>query len=444
MFNTTDSKIKLVNKMSVPILKSAFRGNIIFQFELNESDLGEIEPEFMNILSETPDSLQADLDDLISTNDRFRLFFNHTTGMKMKRRGRSIKNFIIGRLKESPYKILSYYYKTESESQFLSIALFDRDVEIEVYESIFYQLTERLTPVFEKIGTGKIRNVQALDVIERDMRNDLKYAIFQIERLSNLSKLQKVGLIFSSFPRMELLRMLREGPIARSQLNEKIQEIKNNSNLEILLKPFIELNLIRRDWVHGVREKKTGRIQAQGEYIFLVKDITLIRKPPSLLLAEMKHNKLIGSHYQEYIQKFYTEYNPFADLEKESEVLAKFLLDPDVFDFLALLKTRAYPLKKLPNVLSSFSDINDVLAQLIEAKIITIIKDQLDMKWICLIAEIYPMIIFPEYLINKISDRSPMNLGAFSKESLVAPITKEVGNIALDLLESTYQEIIDF
>jgi hypothetical protein len=429
--------------MSVP-QHASFRGIIIFQFELNESVLGEIEPEFVNILSETPDSLQTDLDDLISTNDRFRLFFNHTTGMTMKRRGRSIKNFIIGRLKESPYKILSYYYKTESEAQFLSIALFNKDVEVEVYESIFYQLTEHLASSFEKIGAGNIRNVQALSDIERSMKNDLKYAIFQIERLTNLSKLQKVGLIFSSFPRMELLRMLREGPIARSQLNEKIQEIKSNSNLDILLKPFIELNLIRRDWVHGVLDKNTGRIQAQGEYIFLVKDITLIRKPPSLLLAEMKHNKLIGTHYQDYIQKYYTEYNPFVDLAKESESLSKFLLDPDVFDFLALLKTRAYPLKKLPNVLSSFSDINDVLAKLIESKIITIIKDSLDMKWICLIAEIYPMIIFPEYLINKISDRSSMSLGAFSEESLVAPITKEVGQIALDLLESTYQEIIEF
>ena len=124
--------------------------------------------------------------------------------------------------------------------------------------------------------------------------------------------------------------------------------------------------------------------------------------------------------------------------------MAKLLLDPDVFDFLALLKTRAYPLKKLPNVLSSFSDINDVLATLVEARIITIIKDQLDMKWICLVAEIYPMIIFPEYLINKISDRSSVSLGVISEESLFAPLTKEVGKIALDLLESTYQEIIEF
>ncbi|MHA1746636.1 MAG: hypothetical protein ACTSWW_11595, partial [Promethearchaeota archaeon] len=90
--------------MSVP-QHASFRGIVIFQFELNESVLGEIEPEFINILSETPDSIQADLDDLISTNDRFRLFFNHTTGMSMKRKGRAIKNFIIGRLKESPFKI---------------------------------------------------------------------------------------------------------------------------------------------------------------------------------------------------------------------------------------------------------------------------------------------------------------------------------------------------
>ncbi|MHA1584551.1 MAG: hypothetical protein ACTSWL_04795 [Promethearchaeota archaeon] len=399
----------------------------------------------MSEIPKNPDNEK--LDKMISNNDRFRLYFNHTTGISSKKRLNPVKNFYIGRLKESSYKILSYYYKTTKETQYLLVALFEHDTDVEIFDTIFHILTERVSNKLDELDYTN-KKVQELNKLEKEIQNDIKYAVFQIDRLSRLEKIQKVALIFSSFERIEILRILREGPISRSVLNEKILTIKHKANLDLLLKPFIELNLVRRDWVRGVWDKKTGEMLNQGEYIFLVKDIALIRKPPSYLVEKMKTNRLVGPKYMKIIKEYYKNYQPFEfSLQEQTieyQTLSRFLLDPDVFDFLNLLKSQIYPLKKLPNVLSSFANTDEVLDQLIKSQIIKIVSDISEMEWICMIAEIHPLIVFPEYLINKISDRAAVSLKSIKNDSLFSPLSPELGKIALELLEATYSETIEF
>ena len=419
-------------------------GIIVYQFKINQDEEGEIEPKFERIVSELSNFHQdKNLDKLLSNNDKFRLFYNHTTGI-MTRKGRQIKNYIVGRLKEAPCKCLSYYHQETDESQYLIINLFERESEIELFEPIFYHMTERMMPVFETLITANQKNFRVVDDIETRLLNEMKFAIFQIERLSNLTKEQKVGLIFSSFERMECLRMIREGPISRDVLNHKLTNIKRNINTEHTLQPFIELNLIRRDWARGVHDPKSGKVSGEGEYLFLVKDIALVRCPPKLLIEDMKRNTYIGTQYLQELNKFYQSYNPTENLEKESETLAAFILDPDIYDFLALLQTRAIPVKKIPNILSEFSEISQVLSKLEKAQIIKILVDKAKREWICLIGHITPITIFPENVMSKITDRALMKLGSIDKTSLYSPITKEVATIALDLLESTHNEVVDF
>ncbi|WP_371805163.1 hypothetical protein [Candidatus Lokiarchaeum ossiferum] len=419
-------------------------GIIVYQFKINQDDEGEIEPKFEEIVSELSNFHQDDnLEDLLSNNDKFRLFYNHTTGI-MTKKGRQIKNYIVGRLKEAPYKCLSYYHQETDESQYLIINLFERESEVELFEPIFYHMTERMMPVFETLITANLNDFRVVEGIENKLLNEMKFAIFQIERLSNLSKEQKAALIYSSFERMECLRILREGPISRVIFNQKMLEIKRNTNTDLLLKPFTELNLIRRDWARGEFNKKTGKLRGEGEFLFLVKDIALVRSPPIQLVEDMKHNSYVGAQYLQELYKFYQNYNPTEKINEESELLADFLLDPDIYDFLALLQTRAIPVKKIPHILSEFSEMDKVLAKLKEAKIIKILTDKANREWICLLAQITPITIFPEEILNKISDRTIMKMGSIDEFSLYSPITKEVASIALDLLVSTYNEVIEF
>ena len=415
----------------------------IYQFELNQDETGDIEPEFRNLISEMPETgkEKPNLNDLISENDKYRLFYNHTTGLDFKKRERMIKNFILGRLKESPYKVLSYYHHEVDETQYLILALFALDEDVELYEGVFYMMCEKLSKIFNDLAKSS-KTAQILRETESKMLNQVKFALFQIERLSNLTKIQKIALIFSNYERIMTLKLLKEGPISRIKLRSLIDRVKKNPNMDIILKPFLEMNIVRRDWARGVHSKDTGRVHGEGEYLFLLKDISLIRVPPKELIVEMKKHEISKQYFDE-LYDYYSKYDPFNDLYAESEKLAKIILDPDIFDLLALLNTKAYPVKKLPNVLSNFAQLDDVLKTLLDVGIVKLIKDKEGRNWICVMAEISFLSTFPEYLLPKIKDRSSLRWGAIDENSLVSPITKEIAQIALELLESTYYEKIE-
>ncbi|MHA1720393.1 MAG: hypothetical protein ACTSWX_05705 [Promethearchaeota archaeon] len=415
----------------------------IYQFELNQDETGDIEPEFRNLISEMPETgkEKPNLNDLISENDKYRLFYNHTTGLDFKKRERMIKNFILGRLKESPYKVLSYYHHEVDETQYLILALFALDEDVELYEGVFYMMCEKLSKIFNDLAKSS-KSAQILRETESKMLNQVKFALFQIERLSNLTKIQKIALIFSNYERIMTLKLLKEGPISRIKLRSLIDRVKKNPNMDIILKPFLEMNIVRRDWARGVHSKDTGRVHGEGEYLFLLKDISLIRVPPKELIVEMKKHEISKQYFDE-LYDYYSKYDPFNDLYAESEKLAKIILDPDIFDLLALLNTKAYPVKKLPNVLSNFAQLDDVLKTLLDVGIVKLIKDKEGRNWICVMAEISFLSTFPEYLLPKIKDRSSLRWGAIDENSLVSPITKEIAQIALELLESTYYEKIE-
>ena len=156
-----------------------------------------------------------------------------------------MKNFFNGRLKETPYKVISYYHQEMDESQYLIITFFKLDEEVELFEPTVQLLTSKLGNVFEEMMKGNFKDPVFINKIENSFQSEIKFAIFQMERLSNLSKLQKVGLIFSTPERVRTLELLREGPISRKSLTNELEKIKDNPNINLILTPFLELNLVR-------------------------------------------------------------------------------------------------------------------------------------------------------------------------------------------------------
>ncbi|MHA1296004.1 MAG: hypothetical protein ACTSPH_05285, partial [Promethearchaeota archaeon] len=270
------------------------------------------------------------------------------------------------------------------------------------------------------------------------LKNELKYAIFQIERLSNLDKLQKTALIFKSDERLKILEILRERPISRKELKTYIEKMKPNANLDILLRPFLELNLIRRDWIKGEKDKKTGIIKDQGEYLFLIKDILFARVPNERLLKHFKdtNNELLEPFKQKTIE-FFSKYDPLNEPIEEIKKLATMLLNPDIYDFFLLMRSNHYPLDKIPKIFSEFAVTEILLDNMKKLNIITEITDKNKRKWILLLTDIQPITIFPEYLLPKIRE-------AYRNESNDGKISYEVAKKALNLLEISYPEKITF
>ncbi len=416
-------------------------GVVVYKFEMNTTSSGDIEPEFKVVVSQfSEEKRENDDSDLITIDDQYGLFFNHTTGSSFKKVDEHSKNLFVGRLKETPYKIISHYHQEMDESQYLIVTFFELDEDLGLHEKVVNKMLENFESIFSEKMQGNLKDIRFVNSINRKMKKEISYAIFQMDRLSNMEKIQKAALIFASETRLKVLEMLRKGPISRIVLREQIELIKQNPNLDLILKPFLELNLVRRDWAKGYRDRNLGMMVGEGEYLFLIKDIALARKIPKKIYEDMRQNPRIGEKYLDYVNTFYSDYDPFQNLLEESKKLAPLLLEPDVYDFMELLKTSTYPLVKIPKITSEFVEVESVLDTLQEVGVVKILEDDQERKWVCLIAEIVPLVTFPEFLVGNIVEL----LQSSEDSTHIYFLTEEIAETGLNLLETTYNETVEF
>ncbi|MHA1486826.1 MAG: hypothetical protein ACTSSC_06610 [Promethearchaeota archaeon] len=416
------------------------QGILTFQFNLNQNETtGEINPEFspIQLVFSNKKFNENNFSGLIVENDIFANFYQHTVGIFSMKYGFS--NYYTGHLKDTPYQVSSYFKQLADGTQYLTISLFELDDELELFEDLIKDMGKRLDTIYDKLT--KASNTRQLDLISNvniRLKNELKYTIFQIERLSQLDKLQKVSLIYNSDERLKILEFLREKPLAKNEIKTTIENLKPSANIDILLRPFLELNLVRRDWIKGEKDKKTGVIANQGEYVFLVKDIMFARVPNENLLKHFKEtdNDLLPLFKQKTLD-FFNNYDPYEEPIENTKKLASILLNPDVYDFFILMRSNHYPLDKIPKIFSEFAVTEILLDNLKKLNVITEIKDQNKRSWICLLTDIKPLTIFPEYLLPKIRE-------AFKREDEEGKITYEIAKKALSLLEVSFPEKVTF
>ena len=412
---------------------------LTFEFVLIQKPTGEVKPDFKPIILyfENKEFTNENFSELIATSDLFSILYHHTTSIREISGGFS--NYYEGRLKETPYQVSSYFIQAESGTQYLTLALFTLDEDLGLYEDIIKSLAKKMDYLFQTFETAKKTNqISLISKIHDNIETELKYATFQIKRLTNLDKIQKSALIFNSYERLEILKTLREYPKSKKEVREILERIKENPNLDVLLEPFLELNLIRRDWIKGKRDKVTGIVANQGEYLFLTKDIELLRVPNYDLLKHLKDSKSeLYPKYEAQVVNYFSEYDPKNQTTEQKKRLSSILLNPDVYDLFAMLRNKYYPRDKIPNIFSEFADIELILDDLIQLNIITEIKDQKERPWLLLLTDIQPIIFFPEYLLERIKD-------AYHSEDSKKKIPYEVAKKALDLLEVAYPEQIEF
>jgi len=415
------------------------QGILNFQFILNQEESGEIEPEFrpIKLIFHNKKFNESNYTELISTNDIFGIFYQHTTGI-FKDKG-AFSNFYTGRLKETPYQVVSYYRQETDSSKYLTISFFELDDEVEIFQDLINTMAKRLLLIFKKlININPLKQISLLEKIHSKIESELKFTIFQIDRLSQLDKLQKASLIFHSDERLKILEILRERPIAKKELKGILERMKPNINIDVLLDPFLELNLIRRDWIKGEKDKETGIVKNKGEYLFLTKDILLARLPNENILNRLRENKKnLYDIYKDKVADYFLTYDVNKQSVEELKKIAGLLLNPDSYDFLALMRNSYYPLDKLPKIFSDWFDIEVILSTLEDLKIVITIKDKEDQGWVILLTDIKPLIIFPEFLLPKIRE-------FFKSEDKEQKISIEIAKKALEMLEITYPEKVDW
>ncbi len=411
------------------------QGILSFSFNLNEKPSGEIDPEFDPIqlqFREDSEFGESNYQDMLIKNDIFATYYQQITGLF--RRKYDYSNVYFGTLKETPFQIISYFKQVSDGSQYLTISIFDLDDEIELFRDIITDMTERLDDLFEKLSLAREKKqLEKLTNLNIRLKNELKFAIFQVDRLSNLDNVQKVALIYNNKLRIEILDQLREFPISREHLKRKLQNVNPTFNLDILLRPLSELNVIRRDWIKGERDDETGQIKNRGEYIFLIKDIMLVRTPSQTTLDSLQESKPnLYNIYKQKVDEYFAQYDPFKEPLEDKQKVASLMLNPDIYDFFLLMRNHYYPTKKIPKIFSEFAVTEVLIKNLTDLGILTQIEDDEGEEWILLLTDVKPITIFPEYLLPKI------------REAYKFTINYQVAKKAYDLLEVTYPEKVEF
>ncbi|MHA1932221.1 MAG: hypothetical protein ACW96X_06750 [Promethearchaeota archaeon] len=353
-----------------------------------------------------PEELETDLDDMM------RIFYAHITGA-------GEAGNVMVRLEKARSNVSSYFTGMESEKPFMINLILDLGEEPEMFgETVIQEINETILGFLNRLG---IDVSQDYDTV-KGLKNYVKGSLFLLERLKNLTKEQRLAQIYISEKGRTILEMLQEKPLSRKELQgmlgEKLDRII--SNIEITLDPFVKTGLIRQDWVEGDSDIS----------LFLLMDFSFYRTPVTKSIEDARKNlptPTLATKYIEKVTNFFTNYQPtFEDNLK----IAQNMMNPDKYDYITLLRERAYPLNKIPRGPGeSLQEVGGFLKNMEDDHIIIVLKDEKETEWVLLFTDVVAHTFYPEYLIEKIR-----------QESMEGKLKKNIAIKHLEFLEETYKK----
>ncbi len=353
-----------------------------------------------------PKNLDVDLDDMM------RIFYAHITGA-------GEAGNVVVRLDKARANVSSYFTGMESEIPLMINLLLELGEEPEMFgETVLQEMNDT---ILKFIKPSDMDVSQKYDNVE-DLYEYLKDSLLLLERLENLSKEQRMAQIYSSDKGRKILEILQDKALSRKELQSILEEKMNKiiTNIEITLDSFIKTGLVKQDWVEGDTDIS----------LFLLSDFTLFRTPSAKLIENTKTHlptPELATKYLKEVNDYFSNYKPTLE---DNLILAQNMLNPEKYDYISLLRERAYPLEKIPKGPGeSLQQIGNILKPMEKDNIITFVKDSKDKVWVFLLTDIVAHTFYPEYLIEKIR-----------KDRMEGKLKKEVAIKHLELLEEAYKK----
>ncbi len=353
-----------------------------------------------------PKTLEVDLDDMM------RIFYAHITGA-----GES--GNVVVRLEKARANVSSFFTGMESDTPVMINLLLELGEEPEMFgETVIQEINDTILNFIKPSDMDVSKKLENIE----ELYKYLKDSLLLLERLENLSKEQRLTQIYSSEKGRTILEILQDGAMSRKELQAVVEEKLNKiiSNIEITLDSFIKTGLVKQDWVERDIDIT----------LFLLSDFTLFRTPAAKLIENTKTylpTPELATKYLKEVNDFFSKYKPTLE---DNLIIAQNMLNPDKYDYISLLRERAYPLNKLPKAPGeSLEQIGNVLKPMEKDKIIKFIKDSKEIVWVFLLTDIVAHTFYPEYLIEKIR-----------KDRMEGKLKKEVAIKHLELLEEAYKK----
>ena len=352
-----------------------------------------------------PESIEVDLDDMM------RIFYAHITGA-------GEAGNVMVRLEKARSNVSSYFTGMESESPLMINLILQLGEEPEMFgETVIFDINTTIVKYLSHINANPSQQYE----LTQELMGYLKNSLVLLERLENLSKEQRMAQIYSGEKGRAILELLRERPYTRKELQGLLEDKLDRiiTNLEVSLDPFIKTDLVRQDWMEGDSDIS----------LFLLSDFELMRTPATKLVERAQTGyptPAVAQKYLKEVKNFFITYKPSLE---DNKIIAKNMVNPDKYDYIVLLREKPYPINKIPKGPGeSFETVRGFIEELIEAKIVTLIKDK-DDEWVLLLTDTIADTFFPEYLIEKIR-----------QNVLEKTLRKKTAIKHLEILEQVYKK----
>ncbi len=352
-----------------------------------------------------PDNMTVDLDDMM------RVFYAHITGA-------GAEGNVFVRLEHSQCNVASYFTGMDSQEPIMINLMLTFGEDPEMFgESYLKEINDEIIKYMSELAMTN--TAQSYDVIKK-LKDYLKLALFQLERLKNLTKEQRLAQIYSSEKGRAILEFLQERARPRKELLALLEDKlgKLISSIDYTLDPFVKTDLVHQDWIAGLADV----------IYFLQSDFIISRIPPEKLISEAKRglpNPILAKNYLDTVRRYFVNYKPTIE---DNLKVAKNMMNPDKYDYIVLFRDKPYPLNKIPKGPGeSFKFVKSMLKSMEDDRVIAIIKDKKGTEWVFLLSDLWTDTFYPEYMVEQIR-----------KDRMSGLLKKEVAVKHLQLLEKEY------
>jgi hypothetical protein len=245
----------------------------------------------------------------------------------------------------------------------------------------------------------------------------------RITKYVSISEEQRYSFIFRDNNRRLLLEKLTNGPMTKEGLAKWIsKEIGEEiTDIEGLLGPLRKTELIEE-----INISKGKKVQL--EFVFLIRDIAVIRTPHINLFKAAKAGQVPADLRDKYVDETVKFFKEYRITPQDAIITANAISDPDMYAIIKALREEYLLKAEISSKIGrEIANLDKILKKMAEDHIITAVKDKKDRIWLLLLSDIVFPQFFPEYMVDVIRRRW--------KEGT---IQKEIALKHLELLRAEY------
>ncbi|TFG27267.1 MAG: hypothetical protein EU532_07785 [Promethearchaeota archaeon] len=215
--------------------------------------------------------------------------------------------------------------------------------------------------------------------------------------------------VYPTLNQEQLLAITYQDEVKRMIINRLRDEgVVSKSELSVWLKDkyrygFFDIDAILFDLVKREIIKEASVKDMPSELIFLINDLLILRIPPTKVLTDPVERGLpenLVNDYRVTVRKFFEGYTPS---EEDSHKLIDLIVNPNIYDTIKLLRTTVATKNVLEKLRKKgVDDIDGVLKELWENKIINVFRDKRGIEYYAMLSDFCVTLMYPKYLLSTV------------------------------------------